>query len=222
MASGAGNGARKMKILAGAIVTLILGNFIACPAYADCTPSNDEQAIWDAIKNSDNPGDFFAYLNQYPNGCFRPVAKFRFAALVPPKMPIIIRTLWGESSDSVWIQHVNGAATNQINLRSTYDQQKMRLQYRCDAGGVGLTGWYDDGQTCPTPPRDLIQGFSVRMLGPWAPYYDLTLECGTHMYNNADERQFIAHDGEWCGNHAGDGQRWVYRFRLSITRKVFN
>jgi len=40
-----------------------------------------ELAFWRAIEKSERPDDFEAYLQQYPEGSFAPLAKSRLAAL---------------------------------------------------------------------------------------------------------------------------------------------
>jgi uncharacterized caspase-like protein len=52
------------------------------PAAAE-SPANMEieKAMWGGIKDSKEPGDFEAYLSQYPNGIFAGVAKSRLASL---------------------------------------------------------------------------------------------------------------------------------------------
>ncbi|MDQ7250173.1 caspase family protein [Dongia sedimenti] len=40
-----------------------------------------DKAVWDAIKDSRQPGDYEAYLSQYPNGTFAGLARSRLASL---------------------------------------------------------------------------------------------------------------------------------------------
>jgi hypothetical protein len=47
------------------------------------TPPDRELAFWDSIKDSRDPADFQAYLDQYPGGTFAALARNRVAALQP-------------------------------------------------------------------------------------------------------------------------------------------
>jgi uncharacterized caspase-like protein len=59
----------------------------AAPAPATSTAAppaatpNMELAFWQAIQGSDKPDDYEAYLQQFPNGTFAPLAKSRLASL---------------------------------------------------------------------------------------------------------------------------------------------
>ena len=46
-----------------------------------------ETVFWQSIMNSTNPADFEAYLAQFPDGAFRPLAVLRLAALRSPENP---------------------------------------------------------------------------------------------------------------------------------------
>jgi hypothetical protein len=46
-----------------------------------------EVVFWESIMRSSNPADFKAYLAQYPEGRFAPLAQIRLAALQPPLPP---------------------------------------------------------------------------------------------------------------------------------------
>ena len=51
-----------------------------------------DKAVWDAIKDSKQPGDYEAYLSQYPNGTFAGLARSRLASLgqgVPREQPSV-------------------------------------------------------------------------------------------------------------------------------------
>ena len=52
---------------------------------ADSTTAAHDQAVdlafWDSIKDSTNPANFEAYLQQFPNGAFTPLARVRLAEL---------------------------------------------------------------------------------------------------------------------------------------------
>jgi formylglycine-generating enzyme required for sulfatase activity/uncharacterized caspase-like protein len=46
-----------------------------------------ELSFWDSIKASDNPDDYRAYLQKYPQGQFAPLAEGRLKRLAPPTAP---------------------------------------------------------------------------------------------------------------------------------------
>ena len=48
---------------------------------ANTTGSSVESQYWDAVKNSSRVGDFQAYLDQYPNGQYSPIARLRINQL---------------------------------------------------------------------------------------------------------------------------------------------
>ena len=61
------------------------------PAAAAATASSDardtiEAAFWMSIKDDNDPSDFEAYLERYPNGHFAVLAKKRLAAMTAPKI----------------------------------------------------------------------------------------------------------------------------------------
>lgn len=47
------------------------------PSVASVDPAAIELSFWDSIKNSNNPDDFKAYLDKYPDGQFASLAKLR-------------------------------------------------------------------------------------------------------------------------------------------------
>ncbi|MBI3795222.1 MAG: hypothetical protein HY280_10935 [Nitrospinae bacterium] len=47
--------------------------------------ANKEHDVWDSVKDSSNPDDFQAYLDDYPKGTFAKLAKSRMATLKKPK-----------------------------------------------------------------------------------------------------------------------------------------
>ena len=57
------------------------------PASAGATPADAggvEVVFWQTIRNSTNPAEFEAYLEQFPNGVFRALAQARLATLSTP------------------------------------------------------------------------------------------------------------------------------------------
>ena len=64
------------------------GATVAALQPAQAAPAVDKELIfWDAIKNSENPGEYEAYLAQYPNGTFSALAKARVASLKAKQEP---------------------------------------------------------------------------------------------------------------------------------------
>jgi len=70
-------------VLAVALVVCAVG--IADTAYAGIVPKESperfELIFWDTIKDSDNPADYDAYLEAYPQGRFAPLARARGKSL---------------------------------------------------------------------------------------------------------------------------------------------
>jgi uncharacterized caspase-like protein len=54
---------------------------VAAPAAVSVEPSAAEMAFWDSVKNSTEPGDYAAYLAQYPDGSFAKLADSRQKSL---------------------------------------------------------------------------------------------------------------------------------------------
>jgi Caspase domain len=62
-------------------VPTAIGSMTKPPDLVD--PAAVELSFWDAIKNSSNPDEFKAYLQQYPNGRFAALAKIRANPATP-------------------------------------------------------------------------------------------------------------------------------------------
>lgn len=43
-----------------------------------------EIAFWESVRDSKNPAELRAYLQQFPNGVFKPLAEARVAGDIPP------------------------------------------------------------------------------------------------------------------------------------------
>ena len=59
----------------------------AAPAPAAPATPDREALFWDTIKQSDDPADFRAYLEQFPEGTFAALARNRLAQLEPQQAP---------------------------------------------------------------------------------------------------------------------------------------
>jgi Caspase domain len=57
------------------------GSVAARPERSSVDASAMELSFWDSVKNSSDPGDFEAYLDQYPNGTFAGLARRRVQSL---------------------------------------------------------------------------------------------------------------------------------------------
>ncbi|MDD9915186.1 MAG: caspase family protein, partial [Rhodospirillaceae bacterium] len=76
-----------------------------------------ELAFWQSIQASERAADFEAYLEQFPNGAFVPLARNRVAALSPPKTtPKDIAGAW-----------VSGVLTNPFDR---HDRYRLRLDLK--------------------------------------------------------------------------------------------
>jgi hypothetical protein len=65
------------------LIALLL-TLAAAPACAQPRADAAEIAFWESVRDSRNPAELQAYLQQYPNGVFRPLAEARLAALQRP------------------------------------------------------------------------------------------------------------------------------------------
>jgi caspase domain-containing protein len=66
-------------------VTINVPGAVTTPATSSPMPTVDREALfWASIKDSNDPGGFEAYLTQYPDGTFAPLAKRRLATLTSP------------------------------------------------------------------------------------------------------------------------------------------
>ena len=76
-----------------------------------------ELTFWQSIQASERAADFEAYLEQFPNGAFAPLARNRVAALSQQKTsPKDITGAW-----------VSGVLTNPFNR---HDQYRLRLDLK--------------------------------------------------------------------------------------------
>lgn len=59
----------------------LTGEFYFVPPIDQAVAGDKETVFWQSIAASDNPADFVAYLNAYPEGQFAPLAKIRLSEL---------------------------------------------------------------------------------------------------------------------------------------------
>jgi hypothetical protein len=139
-----------------AITVLIL--LIGSPVSVSSAQTREEAVLWTSIQNSDNPEDYRAYLDAYPNGTFAPLAKRRIANMEAAKSAADARRERGESEirklvgswtsgpslsepsspdSSPWemtaelIVALNstGGATGQLSTRGDLMDRKRRFKY---------------------------------------------------------------------------------------------
>ena len=60
---------------------------LAQPAAPLADPRADDRALWETVKDSSNPAELQAYLEQFPSGVFAGVARARIQALATSKAP---------------------------------------------------------------------------------------------------------------------------------------
>ena len=79
-------------------------------APASVATAAQENLFWQSIVNSTNPADFEAYLAQFPNGVFRPLARNRLTALRQPSgAPAAAGTRVGGAGSPISSARVSGA-----------------------------------------------------------------------------------------------------------------
>lgn len=213
---------------AGVAIFLALLPALATSAYS-CTPPQNEKDIWDSIKSSEDPRDFLQYLKQFPQGCFRAVANFRIKALVPEHHPLKIHGKFSAADNWVIVheretlQFGDGRPLEWFKVESFEDKpEKLRVEYQCDAAGQGLTPWFEWEATCPLPKAP-IQGFSVRATGYLADFYDLKVDCATHIRpSNQGDVEYTVRGSEWCGVRAGVPRTYLYKLSITLSRKPFD
>ncbi len=88
---------RLSLLVVAAVAMAIIGGYPHAQSYSMTTSDNDasfwaELAFWESVKDSGNPKELQAYIDNYPNGRFATLAKLRLAALEEPR---------GESTSNV-------------------------------------------------------------------------------------------------------------------------
>ena len=66
------------------------------------SPTTIELTFWESIKNSTDPEDFNAYLQQFPAGTFALLAKNRLKSLTPPVKPSESKRAFAEHRAQLW------------------------------------------------------------------------------------------------------------------------
>jgi hypothetical protein len=98
----------------------------AAPVCAQPRADAAEIAFWESVRDSKNPAELRAYLQQYPNGVFRPLAEARLATLgqKPAQAPAVgdlwtyrlsyprLRGAWGQAERPAVIHTVRVGAVS--------------------------------------------------------------------------------------------------------------
>jgi hypothetical protein len=111
-------------------------------------PASLELALWDSVKDSKDPEDLQAYLQQYPNGKFAAVARNRLRRLEVPSNYVQRfywfylnqpneRRDWSRSADGVWTEvYPSGAEGKfvEVDHETINGDQGVRLRRLPDNG----------------------------------------------------------------------------------------
>lgn len=209
-------------------ITAIFATLIS-PIHAfaqQCVPTQQEKNIWEGIKEFFVPQEFLAYLNKFPKGCFRDLAIFKIEALVPETVALTASIQ--VAADSKWYSGSNGQVVSggenvveSMTVSADYVvNTEVSFDYQCDAAGKGVTG-ASNGQPCPSNGRAPVQGFSLRISGSLAEFYDLSTTCTTLHKPDNSKAPYSAKDGQWCGVHGGTPSTYICNMSVKVTRKKF-
>jgi hypothetical protein len=116
----------------------------------------------------------------------------------------------------------SGAAMHSFRVYGDWDSKKVRLVYKCEAAGAGVSpDW--SVEWCPAGRdwkiSDHIRRFSMRLDGPEADKYDLTYSCWVAQAGHTplDRGERLA--GEWCGVAHSAEKVWVTRIVVTVRKK---
>jgi hypothetical protein len=92
------------------VVNVTVVNVTTAAATPGAAPTADRDALfWASIKDSTDRGGFEAYLRQFPDGAFAPLAKRRLAELSQPSTALGVARFDGEWDATVQCPEHNGA-----------------------------------------------------------------------------------------------------------------
>jgi hypothetical protein len=92
------------------VVNVTVVNVTTAAAAPGAAPTADRDALfWASIKDRTDPGSFEAYLRQYPDGAFAPLAKQRLAELSRPSAALGVARFDGEWDATVECPEHKGA-----------------------------------------------------------------------------------------------------------------
>ncbi|HLG17936.1 MAG TPA: tetratricopeptide repeat protein [Blastocatellia bacterium] len=125
---------------------------VASPTTASTTggvdPAQIELSFWDTIKNSANPEEFKAYLQQYPNGRFAAIARIRAQTNLAAPPAATAPTTGGRPGSGEGATGLGAAATHFQNGNNFLNQQKhaeAETEYRAainlDPRQASYHGW---------------------------------------------------------------------------------
>lgn len=117
--------------------------FQAAPAVPD--PSEHDRAFWDQVKDSKNPDELSAYLEQYPKGLYAPLARVRLKALreakAPPRVtpPLPPLPNWPSVPLNVAaLPFLSDGAKRRVEKEFAADGKPQRVLAITEAGGWGM------------------------------------------------------------------------------------
>jgi uncharacterized caspase-like protein len=113
------------------------------PAATTAAASEGELEFWRSIKGSNKPEELNAYLSQYPNGQFKPLALSRLAALENGPSTTTRNLTTGVVDEATFTQEADQTSEDQIGL----DKAKRRdVQRRLTSLGFDtkVTGKFDE------------------------------------------------------------------------------
>jgi hypothetical protein len=135
--------------------TSLVGDFYfrgAAPARAKAAPASpvvasdsraDDRVFWESVKDSRNAGELQAYLDQFPNGLYAPLARSRLAAV--PRLAAARPSEGPQRSVQEVVTRLNAILTGMANRPSNQKQSAAGLvyseAYAADAEGLRYRTW---------------------------------------------------------------------------------
>jgi hypothetical protein len=133
------------------------GTQVASVAPTAVLTANHEALFWETVKDSKNPDDFRAYLQQYPQGTFASLAQIRASALEENTRPEAPRSIkdgplkvallpfdgwhrWGKGNLQTFLNNTERGVTYIIR-----NDSRLRLVYAYDHDGSNET-WLGDAE----------------------------------------------------------------------------
>lgn len=176
-------------------------------------------------KGVERPTDFQQYLKEFPQGCYRDVAKFRIRSLVPELATLqvdanFVEDQWRSGKQAEWVDFDGGRSIELIRIRPAADDGKILVEYTCNSAGYGESSWVSNWELChPRGPRPM-QNFQVRLRGNWSDFYDLIIKCSTREQPSDSKRDHgpVVNGGS-CGVAGGTTRTFLYRIWVEARRK---
>jgi hypothetical protein len=116
------------------VVNVTVVNVTTAAATPGAAPSADRDALfWASVKDSKDRGSYEAYLRQFPDGTFAPLAKQRLAELSQPSPALGVARFDGEWDVTVECPEHNGAEGYTFRFAAQVKDGVL-------AGHYGITG----------------------------------------------------------------------------------